>query len=122
MLLLDLVAELKMAEAARAGAFDNLPGAGKPLRLDEDRMIPEEVRAAYRILKNAGFVPPELDARREAADLRRLLALATDDSERKRAVAKLALIEMALGSRGRGGLGRGHPYRGAMLARLDRAP
>lgn len=81
MLVIDLIAESKIAEAAQAGAFDNLPGAGKPLNLDFDRMVPEDVRIAYRILRNSGFVPPELDARREAANLRNLLAAATDDGE-----------------------------------------
>ena len=42
---------------AGAGAFDDLPGAGKPLDLDDDRLVPEDVRIAYRILRNAGFVP-----------------------------------------------------------------
>ena len=120
MLLLELLAEKKMEEAARAGAFDNLPGAGKPLVLDDDRLIPEELRVAYRILKNAGFVPPELDARREAADLRRLLAAATDDGERKRAAAKLALIEAALEAGGRRRLPRDDDYRERIVAKLDR--
>jgi hypothetical protein len=72
MLFVDLIAESKIAEAARAGAFDNLPGAGRPLDLDFDRMVPEDVRIAYRILRNSGFLPPELEARREAANLRSL--------------------------------------------------
>jgi hypothetical protein len=119
-LLLELLAEKKLEEAARAGAFDNLPGAGKPLVLDDDRLIPEDLRVAYRILKNAGFVPPELDARREAAGLRRLLAAATDDGERKKAAARLALIEAALEARGRGRLPRDDDYRERIVAKLDR--
>ena len=120
MLALDLLAEMKIAEAARAGAFDHLPGAGKPLVLDDDRMIPEDVRMAYRILRNSGYVPPELDARREAASLRRLLASATEDEIRRRAAARLALLETTLEARGRSGLGRGEAYRRLILARLER--
>ncbi len=120
MLVIDLIAESKIAEAAQAGAFDNLPGAGKPLNLDFDRMVPEDVRIAYRILRNSGFVPPELDARREAANLRNLLAAATDDGERGRAAARLALIETALESRGHGALARGEAYRRRILDRLER--
>ena len=63
----ELVVEERIREAIRAGAFDDLPGAGKPLVLDDDRMVPEDVRMAYRILKNAGFVPPELETRKEAS-------------------------------------------------------
>jgi len=40
------------------GDFDGLPGAGRPLVLDDDPLVPEDLRLAYRILKNAGFVPP----------------------------------------------------------------
>ena len=120
MLSLDLIAEAKIAAAARAGAFDNLPGAGRPLALDDDRMIPEEARMAYRILRNAGFVPAELENRREAASLRRLIAAATDDAERSRAAARLALLEVMLESaRGRR-LPRAGNYREQLLARLGR--
>jgi hypothetical protein len=96
MLTLDLIAEEKIRDAMRAGAFDNLPGAGRPLALDDDALIPEDLRMAYRILKNAGCVPPEIEARKEAATLRKLVAAATDDAARRRALAKLALIEARL--------------------------
>ena len=61
MLTLDLLAEQRIREAQERGEFDNLPGAGAPLALDDDALVPEELRAAYRILKNAGYVPPELE-------------------------------------------------------------
>lgn len=51
--------EQRIREAAERGEFDNLPGAGKALALDDDLLVPEEVRVAHRILKNAGYVPPE---------------------------------------------------------------
>ena len=89
----DAIIEAKIAEAQAAGAFDDLPGAGKPLDLDDDRLVPEDVRAAYRILKNAGYVPAELVELREAADLRRLVAATAETPERKRLLAKLALLE-----------------------------
>jgi hypothetical protein len=62
MLALELIAELKIAEAAARGEFDNLPGAGRPLDLAEDPLVPEEQRMANRILRNAGFKPPEVEA------------------------------------------------------------
>ena len=55
----------RIAEAMAEGAFDDLPGAGKPLALDDDTLVPEDLRVAYRILKNAGFLPPEVESRRE---------------------------------------------------------
>ena len=97
---LDLIAEQRIEEALERGELQGLPGEGRPLDLDDDRLVPEELRVAYRVLKNAGFVPPEVEARREAATLRRLLEVATDDDARKRAGARLALIEMRLAARG----------------------
>jgi hypothetical protein len=97
---LELIAEQRIEEAIARGDLDNLPGAGRPLALDDDALVPAELRMAYRILKNAGFVPPEVERRREAATLRSLIATATEDVERKRAAARLAVLELMLESRG----------------------
>ena len=72
MLALELIAERKIAEAAAQGEFDNLPGAGQPLDLAEDPLVPEETRMANRILRNAGIKPPEVE---EAAKGGRKLSL-----------------------------------------------
>jgi hypothetical protein len=103
---LDAIAEERIQDAMRRGAFDNLPGAGKPLELDWDPLVPPEVRAAYRILKNAGLVPVEALERREVADLEASLRTLTDKSERSRVLARLALLRMRLGA-----------HRGARLSR-----
>lgn len=58
--MLDFLAEKKIREAMACGEFDDLPGAGRPLELDDDRLVPEELRVAHRILKNAGIAPPEV--------------------------------------------------------------
>lgn len=57
---LDALVERRIRAAMARGEFDNLPGAGRPLALDDDALVPEELRTAYRLLKNAGAVPPEL--------------------------------------------------------------
>jgi len=85
----------------RDGAFDDLPGAGRPLALDDDPLVPEDVRVAHRILKNAGFLPAEVATRHEIASLRALLRQTTDEAEQRRASARLALLESALDARGR---------------------
>jgi hypothetical protein len=99
--LLDSVVEQRIAQAIAEGAFDNLPGAGKALDLDDDRMVPEDLRVGYRILKNAGFIPPEVEQRREIADLAMLLCHATDDAARRRAAARFALLCAKLEAEGR---------------------
>ncbi len=74
MTLLDQIAEARIAEAMRNGAFENLPGQGRPLILDDDRHVPETLRVAYRILKNSGFLPSELSLRDEVNEVRELLS------------------------------------------------
>lgn len=71
--MLDFLVEQKLAEAVSRGEFDNLPGAGRPLDLHDDKLVPEDLRVAYRILKNAGYVPPEVEALNEIRDLERLI-------------------------------------------------
>lgn len=116
-----MLAEQRIEDAMRDGAFDDLPGAGKPLQLDDDRLVPEDARVAYRLLKNAGFIPPELERRREIADLHRLVAKVTDDEERRRVHARLAVLEAALEAKGRGAtLGREAAYRAKLVARFGK--
>ena len=85
--MLDFLAERRIAEAIANGELEELPGQGRPLELDDDALVPEELRLAYRMLKNAGFVPPEVQALNEIAELERLAGL---DSK---AARKLALLK-----------------------------
>lgn len=68
---LDALVERRIAEAIARGEFDDLPGSGRPLALDDDPLVPEEQRVAHRILKNAGYIPPELE---QISEVNRLLA------------------------------------------------
>lgn len=51
MWLLDQWAERHICDAQNKGEFENLPGSGEPLILDDDSHIPPELRAGYRLLK-----------------------------------------------------------------------
>ena len=116
----DALIEARIADAQRAGAFANLPGQGRPLDLDDDRLVPEDLRMAYRILKNAGFVPAEIEERKEAAGLRACLAASAGDSPaRRRALARLALLEARLEARGLQSP-RTAQYHDQLLSRLAR--
>ncbi|MEM7404954.1 MAG: DnaJ family domain-containing protein [Pseudomonadota bacterium] len=96
MLDFDRVAERKIIEAMENGEFDDLPGAGEPLTLDDDSMVPEELRAAYRILKNAGLAPPEVRARADLVQAIEAECTAADAAGRRVAVRRLALLSMQL--------------------------
>ena len=80
--IVEKIAEQKIKEAMAKGEFENLSGSGKPLNLDDDRNIPAHIRTAYRLLKNAGFIPPEVEERRELANLHSLIRGMEDDEER----------------------------------------
>ncbi|HXV49429.1 MAG TPA: DnaJ family domain-containing protein, partial [Candidatus Binatia bacterium] len=57
--LLERLAEQRILEAQRKGDFDNLPGKGKPLEIEDLSALPEDLRMAYHVLKNAHVLPPE---------------------------------------------------------------
>jgi Domain of unknown function (DUF1992) len=80
----DMLAESKIQAAIARGEFDDLPGRGKPLARDDMARVPAELRPGYRILRNAGCLPPELEARREVARLGALLEATGDPQERSR--------------------------------------
>jgi hypothetical protein len=81
------IAEERIREAQRAGAFDNLPGKGKPLELEDLSWVPEELRIGYHILKNAHVLPPEAELRKDIHTLEDLLKHVEGEGER-RALAK----------------------------------
>lgn len=55
----------QIAQAEAAGQFANLPGQGRPQRLDDDLNVPEEERLGYRMLQGAGFSLPWIEAKRD---------------------------------------------------------
>lgn len=79
---LDLIADAKIREASERGVFRDLPGRGKPLRLDPMEDVPAELRGAYSVLKTAGFLPEELELQRERLTLTALLDACADGEER----------------------------------------
>ena len=96
MMLIDQIAERHIQQAIDRGEFDDLPGAGRPLALEDDALIPEELRAGYRLLKNAGYLPPELQLNREIKEAEQLLACVRDGDERDRAARRLRCLRLRL--------------------------
>ena len=76
------IVEKLIQNAIAAGEFDDLEGKGKPLDLTEYFAAPEDVRAAYAILRSNDILPGEVEMLNEVAELRRRLAQATDDDQR----------------------------------------
>lgn len=118
---LELIAERKIAEAEREGALKDLPGEGAPLAFDDDPLIPEDLRMAYRILKNAGLVPEEISMLREVAQLEALVRDSEpQDAAGSQAARRLELLRMKLdqAAPGRSSLLLGERYRQRILERM----
>ncbi|WP_371018528.1 DUF1992 domain-containing protein [Pseudalkalibacillus sp. JSM 102089] len=78
------VAEDKIKTALKHGDFDDLPGKGKRQNLEDLSMIPEDLRIAYKVLKNSGYLPEEMDLKNELLSLEKLLEYCEDDREKER--------------------------------------
>ena len=64
-----------LRDSQRSGELQSAPSWGKPLDLaDGYAQTPEELRMAFKALKDAGFVPPEVETMQQIAALREQLA------------------------------------------------
>ena len=79
--------EQRIKQAQAKGEFDNLEGNNKPLKFS-DNNIPEELRLAHKIMKNAGFIPPEVELKKKIKNTEDLLDNANYDSEDQRKIQK----------------------------------
>lgn len=66
--------ESQIQEAIESGAFDNLPGAGKPLQFTDQERMAGDNWLGYKVLQNGGMLPEwlglarEIEVDREALD------------------------------------------------------
>jgi len=81
------LAEQRILEAQRKGEFDDLPGKGKPLELEDLSWVPDDLRIGYKVLKNARVLPPEAELLKDIHTLADLSKHVEDEGER-RALAK----------------------------------
>ena len=86
------VANRKIEEALAEGRFDNLPGAGKPLHLEDLSHLPPDMRMAYTILRNSGHLEEALKPG-QAATMREMLARVPDEGQ---AYAKMQRLKIML--------------------------
>jgi len=93
------IAERRIVEAMDRGEFDNLEGAGGKLVFEDDSMVPEDVRMAYKVMKNAGYLPPEILEEKEILSAADLLANAPDEHERYQRMRTLQCVIMRVNQR-----------------------
>lgn len=91
------IVEERIKKALKKGEFENLPGKGKPLP-GEDMNVPEDIRLAYKILKNADCIPPELEVKKEIRSTKELLSGMEETSEKYSVLKKLNHLIFKLNS------------------------
>jgi hypothetical protein len=80
-------------------SHEQLPGKGKPLDLDEYFRWPEDLRFAYSILKNSGYVPEEVDLLREIGQLEEEISRCADPAQQRRQRQRLQECQVNLNMR-----------------------
>lgn len=85
------LAERAIVDAQQRGEFEALEGQGRPLPDQCDPFMPESLRMAYKILRNGGYVPEEIQAQREIRSLIECLERETEESRKMRQIQKVQL-------------------------------
>ncbi len=83
------IIEERIKKAQEDGAFDSLEGHGKPFALEQGgHPAPDDCRLAYKILKNAGFLPPEIELKKKISQAELLLGATDAGSSEHRELTK----------------------------------
>jgi DnaJ homologue, subfamily C, member 28, conserved domain len=86
--------EEAIRKAIERGEFENLKGKGKPLNLDDYFDTPEDTRIGYSLLKNAGFVPEEVELLNQITEIKARIKETTNESDRKVLYRKLLDVQL----------------------------
>ncbi|MFI8576134.1 DnaJ family domain-containing protein [Rossellomorea aquimaris] len=78
-----IMSEQRIKKAYEDGEFKELPGFGKPLNLDDDLGVPQELKMAHRMMKNAGFTTDEMNVKKEMMRIEDLIKACDDDLEKQ---------------------------------------
>jgi len=93
---IQLIAERKIREAIHEGRLQIEGWRNRPLPMNNDSLVPAELRMAYKILKNAGYLPPEIETRKEINQLEDLLVKCEDEYTRVKQIKKLNYLILKL--------------------------
>ncbi len=89
---LSVIAEQKIQAALRKGDLNSEKWKNKPLPEEDDRFVPEDLKMAYKILKNSGYLPPEIEERKEIKRIEELIASTEDEHVRVVQMKKLSVL------------------------------
>lgn len=115
------IVEERIRRAMQNGDFKELPGAGEPLLLEDDSHIPEDLRLAYKILKNSDCLPPEVELRKDIEKTEDLLRALPDTADTYHLLKKLNFLILKLNAMRQTSVANEIPqqYTDRILARLE---
>ncbi len=112
--------EQRIQAAQRNGEFEDLQGSGEPIEFADDSRIPEDLRLAYKMLKNADYAPPEIEIKKQILKTEDLLDGMPDSREKYKAIKKLNYLVMKLNCLRRTPIDLEEPqYSGQIIDRLS---
>jgi hypothetical protein len=91
-----LIAERRISEAIQEGLLDIQEWRNRPLPMAYDNLVPEELRMAHKILKNAGYLPPEIETKKEIQQIEDLLVTCDEEHIRVKQIKKLNYLVQKL--------------------------
>ena len=97
--ILAVIAEQKILQAMQERDLSDSKYKYKPLPLEDDSFVPDDLKMAYKILKNSGFLPPEIEERKEVKRLEDLITSTSDEAERLRQMKKLDVLLMKINAK-----------------------
>ena len=118
----ETIVEARIRDAIARGDFDDLAGKGRPLALEDLSAVPDDLRAGYLLLKNAGVLPEEMQLRKEMVSLEALLDACADPWERTRLQRDLhwKRIRFQMLMERRRPCARAPEYRAKLIAKIAR--
>ncbi|MEP7100093.1 MAG: DUF1992 domain-containing protein [Burkholderiales bacterium] len=89
-----------LRDAQRSGELQSAASWGKPLDLaDGYAQTPEELRMAFKALKDAGFVPPEVETMKQIAALREVIETEPDAAQAEAMRRRISELQQHLALR-----------------------
>ncbi|MBT9492606.1 MAG: DUF1992 domain-containing protein [Paucibacter sp.] len=89
-----------LRQALASGELQSAESFGKPLAADAGwEATPDSLRMPFKILKNAGYAPPEVALFHEKAALQAQIAACSDEAERRQLQEQLGQLAQQLALR-----------------------
>jgi hypothetical protein len=116
------IVEERIRRAMEKGEFEDLDGAGEPLVIEDDSHLPEDLRLAYKILKNAECLPPEIELRKDIEKTEDLLRALPDTAQKYQLLNKLNFLILKLNAMRQTSIANEIPqhYAGKIVSRLEK--